>query len=165
MQLSASILNWVSPALMALTGHWGSQAPQDTHTSEISYAMALSSLLYGNSFYKLIVNEQGIICKIKLILTKIIFQNHIKSDEYSILSLPAPGDFGSIGKDCIPSAIFIDNLSLGIYTFGVCLRIRFFCCVKSAQESISAPRLARGQNRAASAFTGRAAARQCFRQA
>ena len=42
-QVSASISNLLSPAEIALTGHSGSQVPQFTHESEITYAILFSS--------------------------------------------------------------------------------------------------------------------------
>ena len=46
MQASASITYLVSPAVIALTGHSGSQAPQLIHESSIKYAICNSSLEY-----------------------------------------------------------------------------------------------------------------------
>ena len=43
-QEPASITNWLSPWLIAPTGHSGSQVPQLTHESEITYAIDIPSL-------------------------------------------------------------------------------------------------------------------------
>ena len=44
-QVSASITYFPSPSLIASAGHTGAHDPQATHSSEITYAMIISSLI------------------------------------------------------------------------------------------------------------------------
>jgi hypothetical protein len=50
MQVSASMLYWVSPWEMAPMGHCSAQVPQEMQASEILYAMVCSSLEVVSAF-------------------------------------------------------------------------------------------------------------------